>query len=196
MLGAATAPRLRPGAGLSLSSVSHVLVKAATTSQSRLFHNLVLPLLLLTAAAGDASEPDTNAEIHLRAMLFYAGSGTLSADVLAPDGVELGNVVAGENPSTSTLVIAEISLASDQVLSSDSSVEIVAQDNTNADHNGRILLKRSVTLGAVNRGGKTHLGFWLQDTGCAPIQLRATLRSTEHVSITSTTATIPFVCNE
>ena len=171
-------------------------MKIAPASQSRLFQNLVLSLLLLIATVGYASEPDPNATINLHAMLFYAGSGTLSSDILVPGGAELGNVVAGENPSTSTLVIAEISLAPDQVLSSDSYVEIAAEENTNSDVDGRVLLERSVTLGAVTRGGKTHIGFWLQDTGCAPVELRATLRGNKHLLLASTKATIPFVCNE
>lgn len=129
-------------------------------------------------------------------MLFYAGSGTLSPDILVSGGPELGNVVAGDNPSTSTLVIADISLAPDQVLSSDSRVEIVAQKSTNSYTHGRVLLEKSVALGAVARGGKTHIGFWLEDTGCAPVELRATLRGNERLPLASTTATISFTCNE
>ena len=171
-------------------------MKANTNWRSRQTPGLLSSLLLLTSTIVVGSELELRAEIHLHAQMFHAGSGTLSSDVLAAGGPELGNVVAGDNPSTSTLVIAEISLAPDQVISSDAQVALLARESATPPKQGRVLLERSVDIGAIRRGGKIHIGFWLDGTGCMPLELHATVRSKEDSPLASTKTTIPFICYE
>lgn len=163
---------------------------------SRQSCGMLSSLLLLTSTIVFGSESELRPAIYLHAQMFYAGTGTLSSDVTVSGGSEMGNVVAGDNPSTSTLVIAEISLARDQVISSDSRVALLARESANSPSQGRVLLERSVVVGPIRRGGKTHIGFWLDGTGCVPLELQAELVNNENAPIASITTTIPFACYE
>lgn len=147
-----------------------------------------------------ASAPPA-ATLSLQARLFQARSGSLSADVLAPNAPELVNVVARDDPATSGVVTVAIRLADGQVLPSDSRVRLVAREAAakSPPRRGRLLLDKTVKLGAVSKGGNTHIAFWLSDIGCRAVELTATLGvvpAARLPTIAPVKSTIPFVCSE
>ncbi len=157
-------------------------------------------LIAVTAHAALAAYPV--AKIALQAKLFNGTSGTFSTDVLLPGAAELVNVVARDDPSNSTFVIVAVTLADGKVVPSDSRVRLVARElatrtvGTRKPSPARTVIDKTVQLGSVTKGGVTHLGFWLSDTGCRPVQLKATLTVARQPISISTDALIPFVCAE
>lgn len=142
------------------------------------------------AAADDA------AKLSVQAKLFYSKSGSFSADMLAPGGPELGNVVIRDDPSTSSLVIVAITLNDAQELPFNSRVRLIAREPASKRARSRVVLDRVVTLAGGRKGGVTHVGFWLPDIGCRPVELQATLSAAQLPKAIATKATLPFVCNE
>lgn len=153
--------------------------------------------LILTGATGAtaAPVPEPVLRLGIEARLFYSASGKFSADVLARGGPELFNVVAGKDASTASLVTVIVSLANDVGLPSDARLRLTARERPRGG-GGRILTDRSVAVGAVDQGGVMHLGFWLQGTGCRPVQLLASLTVPRRAGPVTATATIPFACAE
>ena len=141
-----------------------------------------------------AASPD--ATLTVQAKLFQHDSGTFSKDVLLPGGPPLGNVVAGEGASTSTFVTVLVALAPSVVLPSDSRVRLLVRAGKYRGLAATVLLDRTEPLGAVDRGGRIHIGFWLPKTGCRPLQLNATLTVARQPITLSTKAEIPFTCGE
>ena len=142
------------------------------------------------AAADDA------AKLTLQAKLFYSTSGSFSTDLLTTGGPELGNVVIRDDPSTSSLVIIAVTLADAQELPFNSRVRLVAREPASKRARSRLVLDRVVTLAGGRKGGVTHVGFWLPDIGCRPVELQATLSAAQLPKSIVTKATLPFVCNE
>lgn len=155
----------------------------------------VICMVWILIGAASASAQESAARLALEARLFYSTTGKFSANVLAPGGPELVNVVAGKDASTASLVTVVVSLANDAVMPSDASLRLTARERPAAG-GGRILTDRSVALGAVARGGVMHAGFWLQGTGCRPVQLLASLTVTGRAAPVTATATVPFACAE
>ncbi len=149
----------------------------------------------LLVPASYAAEGPVPAVVALQARLFYSSTGQLSADVLLPGGPELVNVVAAANASTASLVTVVVSLAKGTAIPSNSSVRLSARERS-AGGAGRTLVDRSVAVGALAQGGVLHLGFWLQGTGCRPVQLQATLSIAGRAVPVAAAATLPFACNE
>ena len=164
---------------------------------SRYFSALLIALATHVALA---AEPVAN--ITLQAKLFNGKSGTFSTDVLASGAAELVNVVARDDPSNATFVIVAVTLADGKVVLSDSRVRLVAHElgtriaGTRKPSPSRTLLDKTVQLGSVSKGGVTHLGFWLPDTGCRPVQLKATLTVARQPISISAESLIPFACGE
>jgi hypothetical protein len=137
---------------------------------------------------------DAVATLDIQAKLFRHKMGAFSNNVLVPGGPELGNVVAGDDASNATLVLVLIELAEKKAISSTSSVRLVARE-TQA-RGARPLLDRTQQVGTIERGGRTHVAFWITGTGCRPIALSATLTVKGYPSQISKNAELPFVCNE
>lgn len=159
----------------------------------------VIALFVACAGPATAAATDATAKLSIQARLFQAKSGTLSADVLAPGAPDLVNVVARDDPSTSTLVLVAVALADGSALPSDSRVRLVARERVSrsaGDPHTRTVLDKAVTLGTVSKGGMTHIPFWLPDVGCRSVDLKATLSVARQPVSLSASAVIPFVCSE
>ena len=141
-----------------------------------------------------AAPPD--ATITLQAKLFQHKTGTFSKDVLAADGPPLGNVATGEDASTATFITVLVALASGVVLPSDSRVRLQVRAAKFRGSAASILLDRTEPLGSVDRGGHTHIGFWLPKTGCRPIQLSATVSVARQPITITTRSDLAFTCGE
>ena len=153
------------------------------------------------ATPGWATEVSPSASVAIKARLFHSTSGELSVDVLGSGAPPLVNVVAGADPSKSSLVIVAVTLAPDQVIASDSHLRFVAQElapaaGAKTTPRARILLDRTVSVGPISRGGTTHLAFWLAGTGCRPVNLQATLSPARQKGQVVAGATLPFACGE
>lgn len=156
---------------------------------------LAVSLLVGTAAWADDAAP----RLTIEARLFGSTTGQLSENVLGPDGPELGNVVMGENASTSTFVTVHITAepplpagAKVRLLA----VELASEGQTETSPSGGALLDSAVDVPPTAAGNKdTYVGFWLADTGCTPIALKAELVAPE-APTASADATLDFTCHE
>jgi hypothetical protein len=151
-------------------------------------------LLVGTAAYAEDAGP----RLTIEARLFGSTTGKLSENVLAPDGPELGNVVMGENASTSTFVVVHI--AAEPPLQAGAKIRLLAVETPGegqpAPAPGGALLDSAVDVPATAAGNKdTYVGFWLADTGCTPIALKAELLVAE-APTASADATLDFTCHE
>jgi hypothetical protein len=102
----------------------------------------------------------------LKAMLFYAESGTFSADLFGPSAPKLQNVSTGVGQATATLIVVEIAGPPNRY-SPNRKVSLTATAGN------RSLLTRTLPLGRPSDDGKFYAAFWLYDTGCTPISLKA-----------------------
>lgn len=128
----------------------------------------------------------------IKAMLFYDDTGKFSRDVLAKPNFTFWNTVIGEGnaegPSNSTLVLIE--LAGDPT----TSAPAVRKIELTATASGKVILKRTSSIGLFSRTGKFYAPFWLYETGCQPIKLTARVLGQSQPA--SLTRTIPFACGE
>ena len=154
----------------------------------------VVAFLLAPTAAADNS--GSLPRLALEARLYYSGSGTLSADALKPGGPELVNVVAGQDPSNASLLTVVISLPDDSVLRSPTRLRVVARERPEAHQRARTLADSTVTVPPVAKAGVTHVGFWLEGTGCRAIEVKATLTEAGRRAPVTASTSIPFSCAE
>lgn len=147
------------------------------------------------AAVAAAEAPVAGGVVTLQARLFHSGSGQFSADLLQPGAPDLVNVVAAKDPSSAALVTVVVTLPKDLAVPSETQVHLLARERGTRGAN-RVLADRRLPLGALARGGSTHLGFWLQGTGCRPVELQATLKLPAAVAPVVSRATLPFACGE
>ena len=159
---------------------------------------LITATVATTVFAATPTSTTTGAEVtlSLQAKLFQHVSGTFSKDVLLPDGPALGNVVAGDDASTSTFVTVLVALAPGVVLPSDSRVRLQVRAAKNRGLAASVLLDRTEALGSVDRCGRMHIGFWLPKTGCRPLALKATLSVARQPITRSTQSELAFRCGE
>jgi len=157
-------------------------------------HVLPAVALLLAVATAFAAEPAVR--LTLQARLFHSTSATFSNDVLAGDAPALFNIVARDDPSTASLVTVAVTLAPGVALRSDAMLRLTARSAVARGGGVRVLVDRTLPVGAVASGGVTHVGFWLQGTGCQPVQLEATLAIPGQATPLKAAATIPFACSE
>ena len=114
----------------------------------------------------------------ISAYLLSSKSGTLSPDVLRTPEL-LGNAVLY---GKSLLVVIKISKAGSGSVLPSQRVRLVATEGTPAfaaanigRPKTRLLLDRSVRMGVIGADATTHVGFWLDDIGCAPVALDISL---------------------
>jgi hypothetical protein len=130
-----------------------------------------------------------------QAFLFNSKTGALSPDVLTMEE-GLGNVPIGPFASVSTFVVVKIDFGPKQPAPVDARVRLVAKEaaTPHARTATRVILDRRAKLGPVADDGTAHVGFWLADTGCRNITLRATL--TAGATSASKDTALPFTCYE
>ncbi len=153
-------------------------------------------LASLLAGAARADAPGSAPRLALEARLYYSGSGTFSDDVLKPGGPDLVNVVAHPDPSSASLVTVVISLAKDALLRAPTRLRVVARERPEPHRGAHTLVNSTVTVAPVARGGSTHVGFWLEGTGCRPIEVKATLTEAGRSAPVTATTLIAFSCAE
>jgi hypothetical protein len=156
----------------------------------------VLPAIALCFAAGPTIAAEPAVRLELQARLFHSTSATFSNDVLAGDAPALINTVARDDPSTASLVTVAVRLAPDMALRSDAMLRFTARSAAASGTAAHTFVDRTLPVGAVASGGVTHVGFWLQGTGCRPVQLQATLAIPGQSPPLRAAATIPFACGE
>lgn len=153
-------------------------------------------LAVMASLAQAQPQAGAAAQLQLQARLFHSASGGFSADVLAPGGPDLVNVVASDDPSSATLVVVVVTLASGTLLPADTPVRLVVRDQPARGGGQRLVLDRRQPLGLQPRGGTVHLAFWLQGTGCRPLQLQARMAVAGDAVPLSASAALPFACGE
>jgi len=156
---------------------------------------LWLALAAMGSTVAPASPPQKDPPPRIagfQARLFNSRTGALSADVLAGQ-VELGNVPAGELASVSTLVVVDVDFGEGLPVPQKARVRLVATEVGRRGPN-RQLLDSTERPGPVAKDGTTHIAFWLPNTGCKTVTLRATLLGASQRS--TKTQTIPFACYE
>lgn len=151
-------------------------------------------LVALPLHAAPANPPDL-AISAIQAHLLFTKTGQLSPDVLTASAAPLSNVIAGENASTSTLVKVRLTLADAKRLPQQATVRLVATER--GKRGARVVLDQSSRVGPFSADGVSYVGFWLANTGCASISLRASVTAArQSAQSAAMTTMIPFSCNE
>lgn len=151
-----------------------------------------LLVAITTATAPMTAKAAETARIAgFQAFLFNSGTGAFSPDVIK-NQIALGNIVASEYDSVSTFVVVDIDSGSDAPLPDTARLRLTA---TEAGEKGaHVVLDSTQQPKTTGNPGVTHIGFWLADTGCAVVALRATL--TANGKATAKTTTLDFHCYE
>ena len=147
----------------------------------------VAGLLVPAAAVTQRPAPPPFGIAALKAMLFYGQTGTFSADLFGPSAPALQNVSTGEGQAIATLVVVEISGRPDTYAPA-RKVALTAAAG------GRALLNRTLAIGRPGDDGKFHAAFWIYDTACAPVMIRA--RITGQAEDSSVQKTLNFRCGD
>jgi hypothetical protein len=126
---------------------------------------LLLVLLAVTGAAVQREAPPFQIAA-VKAMLFYAETATFSADLFGPSAPTLQNVSTGQGQAIATLVIVEITGPPDTYMPS-------RKIAFTATAGRRLLLNKTLGVGRPGDDGKFHAAFWLYDTACTPVVLKA-----------------------
>lgn len=146
---------------------------------------LILFFVGLTCAPA-ADIPLKIADIKVR--LFFHHSGTFSDSLTGKE--QLWNTIIGEGwarePSTVTLV--DITVKGLEKFDDQEFVELTVK-NTDSK---KIIFTQSQPVGVLSKSANYHVPFWLNDTGCQPLQLIAAIKGTSE----KREAVIPFACGE
>jgi hypothetical protein len=135
------------------------------------------------------------------AYLFNSKTGRLSQDMLAKGAPELGNVRSSEFASVSTLVVVRIEFGAEAPVPAKMQIRLTATETGSTPFAGknekagnRSLLDKTSAMGPVNEKGTSYVGFWLDNTGCRTITLRASIVGA--VDARPITRVLPFACYE
>lgn len=163
--------------------------------------NLIGMLLILVVTGITAFADQSVSLTGFQVLLFNSKTGLFSEDILKKGGPELGNVPIGEFASISTLVIVKVKIAKDAPIPQDLRVRLVAIESgslpfaaKSTKRPDRVILDQKARLGPVNEQGLSHVGFWLADTGCRSITLKASLIGIPVSQ--SISEVLPFTCYE
>ena len=158
---------------------------------------LALALLLPISGASQSA-------VHLagfQAYLFNSKTGRLSQDMLAKGAPQMGNVIIGEFASVSTLVVVRVELGAQAPVPQKAQIRLVAVESgsmpfsaNQGKRNDRTILDKTGILGPVNDKGASYVGFWLDNTGCHTITLKAFLVGVRDAA--PLTGVLPFTCYE
>jgi hypothetical protein len=148
--------------------------RRATRGCSRWIGIAIMPILI--GAAPPPAPP-----ITMSAFLMSSETGRLSPDALTHPEL-LGNAVAGAASAHAALVRVKVAAGRGAALSGDVRVRLVARVSGGRAMVGgakgqpaHVILDRTVRLGPAGADGNAYAGFWLDDVGCAPVALDATL---------------------
>jgi hypothetical protein len=149
---------------------------------------LLAAFLLLSDTC--AAAPGRKSEVTaVEVRLFLAYTGTFSEPI--HEGTTLWNAVIGEagltEPSNSTFVKVQIS-GEPMTYVNGQFVELKAS----FEGPRKLPERQRAKLGLFDSEGKQYLGFWLSNTGCAPIQLTAGVVGSGR----AVQQLIPFKCGE
>lgn len=157
-----------------------------------IFRHQILLLLVLCFAApvAEAAESESYKIASVNAYLFYNHSGSFSENVIDNPDFVFWNAIIGEGsakePSDAVLVDVEIEGSAGSYESRNIQLEV--------SEAGQVVLKKSLDIGILSDEGRYHAGFWLYETGCAPVKLTVKiLGQEEEVKIIKE---IPFACGE
>lgn len=133
--------------------------------------------------------------------LFSSKTGVLSADMLAKRAPAMGNIPSGDFASVSTFITVKVDLDHQARIPQGLQIRLLATESgampfssTRAKASDRIILNSTSTLGPANADGSTYVGFWLPNTGCRSISLKATLVGVPNTPPLS--EVLPFTCYE
>lgn len=174
------------------------------TSQFEIFlmgRNWIAIMIVALAAVKLAAAADQGIRLAgFQALLFNSKTGAFSADVLAKEGPELGNVPSGEMASLSTFILVKVQIAKNAPIPANARVRLLATESGSTPfaaqrtkQRDRIILDQTEKLGPISSEGITYVGFWLPNTGCRSISLKASLVGVEAPPITEV---LPFACYE
>lgn len=132
----------------------------------------------------------------IQARLFYDTNANFSGDVFSGE-VNLWNTViegaSRDGSSLAMMVVVEITAHGEGNVPENKRVELTAryriEDGTNG---GRPAYFRKVIPFHIRENGKAYTAFWLYETGCYPVTLRARVVGTRH----ATSKTISLGCGE
>jgi hypothetical protein len=128
----------------------------------------------------------------VRAHLFYSNSATLSENLIGNPKIHaLWNTPIGEGdvgaPSRATLVVVEIS-GTPGSFETGRSVELAVRDGK------KEIFRHTQRISVLSEQGHGYVGFWLYDTGCAPLRISTALLGQRNSS--RRVVDIPFHCGE
>lgn len=179
---------------------------AARPDPDRKIRRIAVALLAATTflpfgpVAGGEGSPRVSG---IQAKLFYERTGTFSPDVLHNPGFWLWNAPIGEGSakghSNATVVLVEVAREPGEVDSGQQLEFSAAYRVPVIDAGGRpelrdLRLEKTVGLCGAGPDGKCLLGFWLHDTGCTHVTLRAVISG--QPAEASLEETILFECGE
>ncbi len=171
-------------------------VKLPTPIKFFLFLLLMVSLCLNLEVSAQTRTPPYKINA-IKAMLYYEGNGTFSRDILAKPDFALWNIIIGEHPSETTMVLVEVTGKpdSDEPLRK---IEFTAAYQYYRKQVKRVVsIKRVVeigSIGSIDKPGISYIAFWLNNTGCFPIKITARIIGQAQSSTMS--KTIPFECGE
>jgi hypothetical protein len=156
--------------------------------------------LLIVAAVGSRAAPLTAQGAPsfsiggIQAKLFFQQTGTFSEDLLAKTDIGLFNTPLGEgwakSPSNSTLVVVQVN-GRPNSYQRGAVVELLVAEGQGAR---AVVLKKSVRLLDSGPTRSLNVAFWLYNTGCMPLTLRARITGLS-ASPAEMTKRIPFQCS-
>jgi hypothetical protein len=136
-----------------------------------------------------------------KAYFFSSKTGALSADMLAKGAPEMGNVPSGDYASVSTFITVRVDVDHEAPVPQGLQIRLVATESGampfasgRTKTGDRIILDSTSTLGPANADGSTYVGFWLPNTGCRSISLKALLVGVKDAPALS--EMLPFTCYE
>ena len=101
----------------------------------------------------------------------------------------------------SALVVVRVALGAEAPVPDKMQIRLTAAETGSTPFAGkdgkareRMLLDKTSTLGPVNENGTSYIGFWLDNTGCRTITLRASIVGTADAP--PITRVLPFTCYE
>jgi hypothetical protein len=156
---------------------------------------VTVALALVAATHAATAAPSVRA---IRTHLFESKTGRLSEDILAAPTPSLWNSFAGPQAANAALVVIEID---GQPLGAYTgrpgalpsySLRLVANERGRA----RPLLDARQPLPVLGEDGKAYLAFLIRPSGCAAIQLSATLMGPQASATKPKVATLPMACGE
>ena len=156
-----------------------------------------LPILLIATLGATLSQASEYPKVTgFSAYLLNSQTGQLSRDVIEHNDA-LGNVPASnEFSSVSTLVVVHVNLGPENTKKGQVQLEVTGGGATFGLRRpiSRKLLNHTSQMGPSAKDGTTHVGFWLDDTGCETLTLKATaIVGTKRAS---KEGTVGFACYE